>query len=50
MYCSNCGAKIDDPNQEYCDLCGNELINISDIKNEDTKVNPRPIRSKRRCC
>ncbi|MFX0007721.1 MAG: zinc-ribbon domain-containing protein [Promethearchaeota archaeon] len=49
MYCTNCGAKINE-NQKYCELCGNELIAIHDIKKEDEIPKANPTRSRRRCC
>ncbi|MFX0004661.1 MAG: hypothetical protein ACFE9C_10335 [Candidatus Hodarchaeota archaeon] len=50
MYCSNCGAKIENNSLKYCELCGNEIITSDDIKNEDVKVKNNPTRSRRRCC
>jgi hypothetical protein len=26
MFCSNCGAKIEDPNQKFCASCGTEIL------------------------
>ena len=26
MFCSNCGAKMEDPNQKFCDACGAEIL------------------------
>jgi len=54
--CPNCGEKISDINQKYCEFCGNELININnksddkEIINDKVIVKPTSSRSRRRCC
>lgn len=50
MKCPNCGAKLGDTNQKYCEFCGMELININDKRKEEVKVKSSSSRFKRRCC
>jgi len=50
MDCPNCGAKISNINQKYCEFCGNELININDTNKEELKAKPRSTGFRRRCC
>lgn len=50
MNCPDCGAKLSNINQKYCELCGSELININDAKKEEMNVKLSKTRFKRRCC
>ncbi|MFW9875348.1 MAG: zinc-ribbon domain-containing protein [Candidatus Thorarchaeota archaeon] len=50
MNCPNCGNKLRDTDQKYCENCGVELINVNNPTNEEVKSVPRLTRSKRRCC
>ena len=51
MNCPNCGGKIKDTNQKFCEFCGNELIKSNNPSSPDEiKVKVSPTRSKRRCC
>jgi len=53
--CPNCGENISDINQEYCEFCGNELVNNKNtnndkvISNDKVIVKPTSSRSRRRC-
>ena len=52
MNCPNCGGKLSNTNQKYCEFCGNELVNINNTgkKKVEVEVKSRSNRSKRRCC
>ena len=56
MDCPNCGEKISDINQKYCEFCGNELVNNNNtsndkvISNDNVIVKPTSSRSRSRCC
>ncbi|MFX1303618.1 MAG: zinc-ribbon domain-containing protein [Promethearchaeota archaeon] len=50
MNCPNCGTKLRDTNQKYCENCGIELINMNNTSKQDVKLKPHLTRSKRRCC
>ncbi|MFX1419244.1 MAG: hypothetical protein ACFE9N_10025 [Promethearchaeota archaeon] len=50
MICPNCGGKLRDTDQKYCENCGIELIKINNTSKEEVKSEPRLTRSKRRCC
>ncbi len=50
MNCPNCGGKLSNPNQKYCEFCGNELVNINNTGKKEVEVKFRSNRSKRRCC
>jgi len=48
--CPNCGENISDINQEYCEFCGNELVNNNNTSNDKVIVKPTSSRSRSRCC
>ncbi len=50
MNCPNCGGKISNTNQKYCEVCGSELLIINNPSNKEVKVKPSSTHSKRRCC
>ena len=45
MYCSKCGEKLSDPNQNFCHNCGNEIISYpktASYKTETSYKTERP--------
>lgn len=50
MNCPICGGKLSNPDQKYCEFCGNELMNISNTSKKEVEVKSISNRSKRRCC
>ncbi len=50
MNCPNCGGKLSDINQKYCEFCGNEIVNSNSSTSNKVKANSTSTQSRRRCC
>ncbi|MFX1496909.1 MAG: zinc-ribbon domain-containing protein [Promethearchaeota archaeon] len=50
MNCPDCGSRIRDINQKYCEYCGRELVNIDDSVEQKVNFEVKETQFKRRCC
>ena len=48
--CPNCGAKLGNPIQQYCEFCGIELVEINNNTKEEIKTRDHSTHSRRKCC